>query len=144
MSINAERQLPAAPAAALGGATPTRCFASVTLWRGGDFFLEVHCGNFETHDAAELFGGRDWALQDRFGALFMCDTASDFFIPDGAIQIYRSVTARSYTAADMTLDDLMEHVHIDDMECLAMGSTTVARGEPIIARASFPQAANDG
>jgi hypothetical protein len=103
------------------------CFASITLWQKNDLFIEIHHGQFETWEAAELFGSEiDVGLEERFSALFLRHQAEAFWIPDAALHVFRG--ARS---ANMTIDDVLDEAELESFVCIGMGHTQVERGKPI-------------
>lgn len=121
------------------------CFASVTLWNTGSFYIEVHHGYFSNWEDAEDFGAEPGlALEERAGAVFIRSAKGSAFVPDAALQLYRSVDYGP-RELDLDLDDLLDAIDIGDMRCLATGHVDVVRGAPIQARRSPPGAlaAND-
>lgn len=130
---------------ALPQAAASACFASVTLWNVGSFYIEVHHGYFSTWEAAEDFGAEPGlVLEERAGAVFIRSATGSAFVPDAALQLYRSVDYGP-RELDLELDDLLDAIDIGDMRCLAIGHADVVRGAPIQARRSHPGslAAND-
>ena len=132
-------------------AHPAPAFASVTLWCHNGYFLQVHHGYFDSWEEAEDFAADDeLRLEERSGAVFIVHGRGAAFVPDGALQVYRSIEASALRSVGMDLDDLLEVVHLHDLRCIAMGHAQVTRDRPIVARpmydaelASRGPAAND-
>ncbi|MCD0253122.1 hypothetical protein JWH16_04535 [Xanthomonas campestris pv. campestris] len=113
-----------------------RAFTSVTIWSDGDYFLQVHYGYFPSWEAAEDFAAaKDLALQERSSALFLVGPHGDAWVSDQAMQIYRSFTNAAQSTYDMTFDDLLEVVALDDLRLVAIGCLPVLRSHPIVAEA---------
>jgi len=140
------RGAPSVPATTPSG--PTDCYTSVTLWRHEDFYLEIHYGYFNSIEAVEEFTCSDSLhLIERGGAVFIgARGLAPAFVPDGALQVFSGTDPKvpKLRAALMTVDDLLIFVRLEDMQCIAIGHDSVARGVPIQIRAqSTEPAAND-
>lgn len=143
MNAVAQNVVPLAESAKPAG----EAFASITLWVFGSYFLQVHYGYFDSWEDAEDFPAvSNVRLEEGSSAVFLVHNGQRTFIPDGALQVYRNVNASVVVAQGMTLDDLLEEVHLEDMRLMAIGHTSVIRGKPIIAHEVYESelvAAND-
>lgn len=122
-------------------------FASVTIWSDGVYFLQVHYGYFDSWEAAEDFADiGSLRLERRSNALFLVGPHGDAWIPDQSMQIYRAFNNAARSTYEMSLDDLIEVVEVEDMELQGIGSQPVRRGRTIVAQPIGPfdfEAAND-
>jgi hypothetical protein len=125
----------------------SQAWASVTIWSDGVYFLQVHYGYFDSWEAAEDFADvGSLRLESRSNALFLTGPHGAAWIPDQAMQIFRTFNNSARSTYEMTLDDLLEEVQVEDMELQGIGSQPVQRGRPIIAQALGTydiEAAND-
>lgn len=119
-------------------ASSVAAFTSVTIWSDGNYFLQVHYGNFDSWEDAEDFASvGTLRLETRSQALYLVGPHGAAWISDQALTIYRDF-GNSFGGSgtfDMTLDDLLEVADVEDMSLRAIGSQPVTRGRPVIARA---------
>lgn len=118
------------------GKSSDNAFASVTIWSDGEYFLQIHYGYFNSWEDAEDFASAgNLALEERSNALFLTGPHGDAFVPDRALQVYRSFSNPARGTYDLTLDDFLEVASIDHMRLQAIGSQPVQRSRPVVAQA---------